>query len=105
MPPSDRGAVPGVPPRHLPATPDRARRKEARMSMDILRTSVTPRATEISDRIDAALRGLPYVDIDRATVERRSQLREWQFVIVTTIAWGMDLDAAEYGAWLERLGG
>lgn len=73
------------------------------IAQDILRPSVTPRATLVSDRIAEAIASLPYLDVDRETTERREQLKEWQFVISMTIAWGQDISASELAEWQERL--
>jgi len=70
-----------------------------------LRESVTPRATDISDRIAQAIAMLPHVDVDHEMAERRSRLKEWQFVICMEIAHGKDMDADEHTAWLELVGG
>jgi len=61
-----------------------------------LRTSVTPRATDISDRIAAAVAA-------GGTLERLARLKEWQDVINWCFAWQKDLDADEHAAWLELL--
>lgn len=63
---------------------------------DILRESVTPRATDISDRIR--------LEIPVAIGERKQQLIEWAFVIDMTLAWGTDFSAEEHAEWLEKLG-
>lgn len=70
-----------------------------------LRPTVTPRATDISDRIAALLEALPRLDVDNAMAEKRSRLKEWQFVVLMTIAHGRDMDADEHSAWLELVGG
>lgn len=66
-----------------------------------LRESVTPRAAAVANRITEAMANLARCP-DAA--ERRQQLKEWQFVIDMTIAWGRDLTVAELVEWNERLG-
>jgi len=70
-----------------------------------LRESVTPRAHDIRARVTKALEAMPRLDVDREMEERRSRLKEWQFVMNLVMASQRDLQADEHAAWLELLGG
>jgi hypothetical protein len=62
-----------------------------------------PRATEISDRIEAALDAMAAADMDVVPSTARAELEGYRLALAYTFAWGRDLDEEEYSQWLARL--
>jgi hypothetical protein len=62
-----------------------------------------PRATQVSDRIQALLDAMPRPDTDAVASFRRAQLEGYQLALAYTFAWGQDIDEQEHAEWLCRL--